>query len=284
MSTANLADSSQKLYQTKINKLSRLVSDLTDTVAVISTIQDISTNMNTQKTYYQALTHQYPNISEYKEELEKIYTNLLNVKKTKIRVLTPHQQQSSITWEELINIRESLILDLQIMKNTKTKYKKKQPYKDLLLISLYTYIPPRRVQDFAEMYCYSNQPEYLETSINYYIQSEKKFIFNKYKTSSTYGTQVVMIPHQLFIIIDDYIRVYKIEENTSLLNYANNKGLSDAIGDLFTSLINKRVTVDIIRHAYCKYKDTPGRTAIQIRQDAENMAHSVEQEVDYVKE
>jgi len=285
MSSTTLTESSQELYQTKINKLSKLVTDLTNTTEVISTIQNISTNMNTQKTYYQALIRQYPDIPEYKSELEKVHTSLLTDKKTnKTKTLTTHQQQSSITWEELIDIRDSLITELRIVKNTNSKYVKKQPYKQLLLVALYTYIPPRRVQDFVEMYCYINRPDKLDTSINYYIQSERKFIFNTYKTSSTHGTQEVIIPEPLYNIIDDYIQVNKISDEDSLLNYSRSQNLSDAIGDLFTSLIHKRVTVDIIRHSYCKYRDTPGRTAIQIREDAEAMAHSVEQEVDYVKQ
>ena len=151
MSSTTLTESSQELYQTKINKLFRLVADLTDTATVISTIQSITTNMNTQKTYYQALIRQYPDIPEYKSELEGVYTSLLTDKKTnKTKTLTTHQQQSSITWEELIDIRDSLITELRIITNS--KYIKKQPYKQVLLVALYTYIPPRRVQDFVEMH------------------------------------------------------------------------------------------------------------------------------------
>lgn len=81
MPSITLSESSQQLYQTKLSKLSRLTPDLTTPAPVISTIQKISTNLNTQKTYYQALTREYPHISEYKSELEKIYTSLLTEKK-----------------------------------------------------------------------------------------------------------------------------------------------------------------------------------------------------------
>jgi hypothetical protein len=282
--STKLSNSSQQLYEQKINKLTRLVTDLTDTSSVITAIQNISSNMNTQKTYFQALVYHLPDIPEYKIELEKIYTYLLTDKRMNKKCLTPHQQQSAVTWEELIELRDSMITNLQTAKNANSKYIKKQPYKQLLLISLYTYIPPRRIQDFTEMHCYVNRPENVDPAINYYIQSEQKFIFNTYKTSSTHGTQEVSIPKPLFTIIDDYIRVYKITEEDSLLNYSSSQNLSDAIGNLFYFLLQKRVTIDIIRHAYCKFKDTPGRTAKQIREDAEAMAHSVEQEVDYVKD
>lgn len=123
-----------------------------------------------------------------------------------------------------------------------------------------------------------------DTTINYCIQSEEVFIFNSYKTSSTYGSQTVSIPPELFTIPNDYIQIYQIEDESSLLNCSSSQNLSDAIGDLFFSLIQKRITVDIIRHSYCIHKDTPGRTAKQIPEDSLAMAHPVNQEVDYVKD
>ena len=57
-----------------------------------------------------------------------------------------------------------------------------------LIISLYTYIPSRRREDYNLMY-YSNKPldKMLKTdTTKNYITSDHWFIFNKYKTDSTY--------------------------------------------------------------------------------------------------
>ena len=284
---SELSDSTVKLYQTKIAKLSRLgITDFSDTAKVIKLIQSISDNLGTQKTYFQAIAYRYPQYFQpYKATLEDIYTKLNDLKiKADHNPLTSKQQESFISWEEIIEVRDTMAKDIQIQKNTNSRYTKKQPYKQLLLLSLYTYIPPRRIQDFVDMYCYISRPDSIDTKINYYIQSEKIFIFNSYKTSTIYGSQTVSIPPELYAILDDYIRIYQIEDGSSLLNYSRSQNLSDAIGDLFFSLTQKRITPDILRHAYCIFKDTPGRTAKQIRDDSVAMSHSVNMEVDYVKD
>lgn len=162
---------------------------------------------------------------------------------------------------------------------------KKYHLRSLLLLSLYTYIPPRRIEDYVKMYCYITRPEPLDKTINYYIQSERKFIFNTYKTSHlpNYGTQEIDILDELFKIIDDYIGVYKITEESSLLNYSRGQNLSDAIGDLFTKLINKRVTVDTIRHAYSTYQHEQDPTVADRIDYSKKMGHSVIQDLENVK-
>jgi len=133
------------------------------------------------------------------------------------------------------------------------------------------------------MYSFINRPDQLDTSINYYIQSERKFIFNKFKTSSNYGTQEIHLPDELYNIIDDYIRVYKITDESSLLNYSRGQNLSDAIGDLFTKLVNKRVTVDTIRHAFSTYQHNKNPTVADRIDYTEKMGHSIIQDLKYVK-
>jgi hypothetical protein len=144
-----------------------------DITKIVTTINSISKNINTQKIYLQASDSEYPNI--YKEHLEFIYKK---IKESPV-ILTPKQSQSYISWEDLITIRDNFEQELQTSDRIRTtKYQKKQPYKQLLLISLYTYVSPRRIADFLYMNCYIDRPETVDTTMNYYIQSEKKFIFN----------------------------------------------------------------------------------------------------------
>ena len=133
------------------------------------------------------------------------------------------------------------------------------------------------------MYSFINRPDQLDTSINYYIQSERKFIFNKFKTSLHFGTQEIDIPDELYKIIDDYVRVYNISEEDSFLNYSRGQNLSDAIGDLFSKLVNKRVTVDTIRHAFSTYQHNKMPTVNERLQYSKNMGHSLLQNLKYVK-
>ena len=285
----SLSQSTQTLYKSKLGKLARLgVTDLSNTSQVIQSVNSISTNLNTQKTYLQAVFHENPDPA-YKSQLELLYKQLREQEyKDGTKQLTTKQVISFISWDQLVAIRnnfsEQLNATEQLRLLSKVKYQKKLPYKQLVLLSLYTLLPPRRIADYLHMYCYINRPENLDTTINYYIQSERKFIFNIYKTSPVYGTQEVDIPVELHQVIENYIIVYKIAERDSLLGYSSEENLSDAIGTLYQELTEKRVTVDIIRHSWSIHRDRQGRTADQIKADAVLMAHSFEQEVRYVKD
>ena len=72
-----------------------------------------------------------------------------------------------------------------------------------LIISLYTYIPLCRREDYYLMY-YSNTPldemSKTDTAINY-ITSDRWLIFNKYKTDSTYGQQTFECPNEIYQLI-----------------------------------------------------------------------------------
>lgn len=96
-------------------------------------------------------------------------------------------------------------------------------------------------------------------------------------------TQEITIPDQLYNILDNYIRVYKITNESSLLNYSRGQNLSDAIGDLFFKLINKRATVDTIRHAYSTYQHNQDPTVNERIEYSKKMGHSVLQNLKYVK-
>ena len=66
-----------------------------------------------------------------------------------------------------------------------------------LIISWYTYFPPCRREDYYLMY-YSNKPldkMLLADTTKNYITSDGWFIFNKYKTDSTYGQQTFECPN-----------------------------------------------------------------------------------------
>ena len=69
-----------------------------------------------------------------------------------------------------------------------------------LIISLYTYNPPRKREDYYLMY-YSNKPlneMSKKDKTKNYITSDCWFIFNKYKTDSTYGQQTFECPNEIY--------------------------------------------------------------------------------------
>ena len=270
-----LKPSSYKLYQAKINKLKREgVTDFNDTENVMETIKLITTNIQTQKSYLQAIARlmpDLPKIQVYKDKLSEIYQTLRNT-----HTLTTNQQKSFLPWTEILEKRD--------------KYKEKikdsndvDDWKRLLIISLWTYIPPRRSMDFFIMFCYAEIPDTINKKINYYIKSEKLFVFNNYKTSHLYGTQEVEIPDELFEIITKYTTMAKVRIGHTLLGFTEQNSYSKYVGDVFQVITKKRITPNILRHSWSMHRDEQGRTAEEVREDAELMSHTVEQEIRYVK-
>jgi hypothetical protein len=81
-----------------------------------------------------------------------------------------------------------------------------------VVLTLYVKLIPRRNADYLYMVVSQKTPEVLDEETNYLILDEKKFIFNKYKTASHYGTAEVSIPDDLIDIF--YYYIFAREWNT----------------------------------------------------------------------
>ena len=140
-----------------------------------------------------------------KEDLREAYFDLLmdidaEYKTARAKNERNEKEEGSwIVWEDVLKIRDAL----------KKTANGKRDIKKLLVLGLYTYIPPRRLQDYVFMYYYKTRPSELPgisanvtldmikkkdytvkatepkalPDKNYYIEDEKKFVFCKYKTA-----------------------------------------------------------------------------------------------------
>ena len=124
--------------------------------------------------------------------------------------MTQSQIKNWMDWPDIISFRDTFISDIN------------NDIRDKLLLALYTYIPPRRILDYFEMYVLDMSSN--DNTVNFYDMENKKFIFNKYKTAKKYGRQEIPIPDELYSIINSYIRSYKIEKSYFQI-YANHINL-----------------------------------------------------------
>jgi hypothetical protein len=97
------------------------------------------------------------------------------------------------------------------------KSKKESAYQDLLLSIFFTGVvdglPPRRLMDYTEM----KTKNYNKSEDNW--TDGRKMVFNKYKTVSSKGQQVWVIPKELQKIVK---RAIKMGEDNEYLLYSNN--------------------------------------------------------------
>ena len=93
--------------------------------------------------------------------------------------------------------------------------------------------------------------------VNYYDTENKKFIFNKYKTSDTYGRQEISIPDELCSILNSYIRSYKIKDKL-FPDLVESYELTHALTVIFKNAFKKYISVNILRHSFITHLEETG--------------------------
>jgi integrase len=160
----------------------------------------------------------------------------------------------------LPNIKPSQFLDIQ----------------DFVLLSCISgiFIPTRRLE-WADMKLRNYKPK----EDNYY--EEGKFYFNKYKTSKTYGEQVVVAPKPLRNIINKWITLNP--HDYMFVNSRFNKISPSSLNKKIDEIFGKKVGINIIRHSNIseKYKNLPALK--ELKKLSAEMGHSVQEALEYVK-
>lgn len=152
-----------------------------------------------------------------------------------------------------------------------------QSLMNLIVLSLYTLIPPRRLLDYT-----SFKLRDIDKDIDNYMEGNK-FVFNNYKTKSKYGQQVVKIPQKLRILIQRWASKHPYEY---LL--FNEKGepippprLTMKLNRIFDG---RRISVNMLRHIFISDKVLENVPALEkLDQVAKDMGHSVDQQALYKK-
>jgi integrase len=196
---------------------------------------------------------------------------------------TEKQQENWITQDEIKELFNKMY------KNVKPLFKKKsfdefsnaeyQQFQNLIILSVLggLFISPRRSQDYTEMKIRGNIDK---ENDNY--KTKSSFIFSKYKTARFYGKQELEIPKDLGSLLNKFIKInpYDYLFNDSNGNKLNSVKLSQRLNNIFGG---KHISVNILRHSFLsdKYKDIPNLT--DMLQTAENMGHSINEALEYIK-
>lgn len=152
-----------------------------------------------------------------------------------------------------------------------------------MLLSLYVLAPPRRNLDYLVMYVAPKKRANMETSKNYLLLKENQFVFNRYKTGGAYGQQVLDIPADLRTVIDEYLAHSPAKttgEYPFLVNVNGTKyETSGAITRMLNAVFGKKIGASMLRHSYLSDK----YNLKEMKQDADAMAHSMNQQRDYLR-
>jgi integrase len=233
-----------------------------------------------KQAYKKAYTYWYNKMMDNKTILDKEP----NTKSEK-------QNENWITWEQVQEIKT--VMAKLISESISGKHITHAAY-DLLLrfvvLSLYTDIAPRRNQDYMDMFVIKKWSDEMPKDKNYLDLTTKQFIFNKYKTAKTYGTQKESIPDTeekpLLRLLDLYLKYHplnkpKVKEFKFLVAYDGSPLNSvNAITRMLNKIFGKKVGSSMLRHIYLTGKY--GNELDEMKKDAEAMGHSVNQQKDYI--
>ena len=202
----------------------------------------------------------------------KIYNSMLKGENQQYQDDISNNQKSDkdianwINWPEFLEKRDELADELKCLgytnyaKSIKNKCDRQKIIEHLLL-SLYTYLPPRRLE-YANMILYPMGayqqlgPE-KDDRIYYVSNKGKAFIhYGKNATKSkTENNIIINVPNQLYNIVKRYIKLFEIKTGELLLENAlgrkyTTNGWGKEIKKMMKSHFNKEGAVGILRKSY----------------------------------
>ena len=235
--------------------------------------------LQTRKTKLSAIMALAP-MPEYREQ---IYKDALEHKAiTNKSEMTEKLEAAEITPEEMKQVVSNLKTNAKALnKKSELTMRDIQEIQNYVIVSLYHgHIRPRRAIDFTEMVLKPTD----KATENYIDMDELKFVFNKYKTASTYDTQEFDIPPKLEKILKKWIAIIPDDVNHLLFNSKreplSNVTLNQRLNDIF----GPKKGVKSLRHYYLtqNHSDTI-RGEDKMAADMVAMGSNIAQSRSYIK-
>lgn len=259
-----------------LNEMSFINNDIDNTINII---RQSYINDNSFKTYINVLAV----ITSHLKDLEKeylIYTKLGKSVNKKVEEVREDNQISEEDKGKIINVG-----DQEYIKNVN----KLDNIEDILIYALYMLIPARRL-DYRNMLI-TNEKDVSELNdINYLLMpkasvstdgNKQTFIFNDYKTYTTYKKQVFEVPEALNAVISKYIYIKKLKAGDYLFSLLRDRrepitqgNFSQKISNVFNKIYNIPISIRFIRMSWASdlYRNNP--SIKQIKDLSYKMGHS----------
>ena len=235
--------------------------------------------MTTQKTILSAITAIAP-MKEYREKIFELQKTIQ--KETDKSQMTPKLEESEITPSQMADVVKFLKKDADaINKKSELTMRDLQQIQNYVIVSLYHgHIAPRRAIDYTEMVL---KPTDKETQ-NYIDMRKSKFVFNKFKTSSTFGTQEIAIPPSLKKILKSWILLIPTDVNHLLFGSQRQPLSNVSLGQRLNEIFGEGKSVNSLRHFFLtqNHSDTV-RLTDKLAEDMTAMGSNSRQVKSYVK-
>ena len=285
-----ITDSSKKLYTSNLIRLNNNepitnFKFLENPEIIRSKLEN--SKPNTQRNYYIAicsilseLKNDCPGANKDSKKYQKLYDSYYKTLiefNTQLKDQTKMTPEESTNWISMNDITELLDSKKEILQVIKNKRKlTEQMYSellDLVILGLYTLMPPRRNIDYILMK-YGPNPEESDSNFNYIDIKNGEFILNNYKTAGTYKTQRIKINPELLSIIKIYSKFIPDKVNNFFLQKFNGIPFTESnqLTKKLNEIFGKKISSSMLRKIYLtdKYSDT----IESMKQDAADMGTS----------
>ena len=164
--------------------------------------------------------------------------------------MTQKQQENQVTKKEIDALLRVLKQDVKLIyKNKSYTPTNLLTIQNYVLLNLFSKIEPRRSKDYW-MFKIRN----IDEKIDNYLDGDE-FVFNSYKTQSTYGTQRIKVPSTLLRMIKKYIAVIPESIDYLFFTVSGKPMNSTLLNQRFNSIFGGRhVSVNSLRHAFLSEK------------------------------
>lgn len=261
----SLSDNSKKTYMSALKKLNNKVEPtdikfLKKSDDILAKINEI-VNPNSRRSALISVVTALKDKPKFKKEYDIYHTEMMNINK----VLNTESFKSEKTKEKHINVemdelektKENLnTVIIEIGKKRKITDEQYKRLHDLVIVSLYMLIPPRRVLDYS---CMVVDTPTDDKEINYY--NDGKFYFNNYKTKGTYDQQVIDVPKNLQDILKVWLKFKRGEDKHLLVKKSqqvkyNNTGYTAKDLSVYIKIAfdNPNMGISLLRGKYLTNK------------------------------
>jgi hypothetical protein len=252
-----LSDSSKSLYLAKLKKINdgefSSLDFLIDWKKVWKKICKLTPNMNTQKSYLTAVASVLADKIEYTDvhkQYKKVLLEYNNIQKENKNVSSDNQKEEWISKDELMSIYDKLKSEMTFIKRKSWSSEEFVKFRDFLILSFYLLQEPRRNKD----YFFMKVGKKADDKSNWILMKDAKFVFNDYKTFSTYGTQTIDVGEELLKLLKIYISHHplKKQKTFSLLVNADGTDLknSNFITLTLNRLLGRKIGVSMLRNMF----------------------------------
>jgi hypothetical protein len=231
---------------------------------------------------------------KHKKLYTHYYEKMINMNK-EIKTAPKKTAEGLPKWSDILSSFHTLYAKAEELPRKGTLSDKE--YNGLLkavVAGLYVLQPPRRNGDYLDMCIIYGIPKDASDEINYLDTKNWEFVFNKYKTSKTYGEYKAVVPPRLKSLISLYllhhpilsaIKTKKGREQPicrPFLVYKDGEPLTqiNAITRVLNSVFGRGIGSSQLRHIYLT--DKYGEVTKEKEADSLAMGHSVAQQGDYI--